>query len=277
MADKNLCSVCSKSASFFCLCTSLQTLLCPLCVATHISSRGAHLISPLSAHQFVKKAEDLDRYNLRLQVVGDLTGTLEGLEAKLEAERKAAAGQIAKLVEEKIGTIRRVGQLVERDVERMYEAIKGSMQAIRKELNEAVSVSVVQLSEEAQLFVKSASHVREKLGRFIDIQGELSRRVTLLVQEASVEPALAFAQMLEDKSCGSSNCFSCEEIRKALEIIKPQAALLTPTAPQEEEHGFLTRLFGTKVRASAEEVMRKKNEGGPTPPGSERSRDSSFQ
>lgn len=260
MADKNQCSVCSKPASFFCLCTSLQTLLCPLCVATHISSRGAHLISPLSAHQFVKKAEDLDRYNLRLQVVGDLTSTLEGLESKLEAEKKAASGQIAKIVEEKLSTVRKVGELVERDVERMYEAIKRSMQAVRKELNEAASVSVVQLSTEAQLFIKSASHVRE-LSRFIDIDSELSRRVSLLVQEASVEPALAFAQVLEGKSCGSPNCFSCEEIRKALEITKPQAALLLPAAAPEEEHSIFTRLFGAKVRASAEDVMRKKGEG----------------
>lgn len=275
MADKSPCSVCNKPASFFCLCTSLQTLLCPLCVATHIGTRGAHLISPLSAHQFVKKAEDLDRYNLRLQVVSDLTSTLEGLEAKLEAERKAASGLISKLVEERIGTIRKVGGLVERDVERMYEAIKAALQAVRKELNEAASVSVVQLSENAQLFIKSASHVREKLSKFIDIPDELNRRVSLLVQEASVEPAMAFTQVLEDKACGSPNCFSCDEIRKALEIIRPQPALITPSVPREEDQGFLTRLFGAKVRASAEEIMRKKSESTPTLFGKEQSRDSS--
>ena len=264
MADQSLCTACKKPANFFCLCTSLQTLLCPLCVASHISTRGAHLISPLSAQQFVKKAEDLDRYNLRLQVVSDLTVTLDSLTTSLEAEKRRASGVIRNMLEERLTVIRTAFEQAERDINSLYESIKTTIQTVRREVNEAVTVPTVLLSPESQLFIKSAAHLKERLETFLDIDSEINRRVSLSIQELTINPSQAFATILETKSCGSLNCFSCEEIRKALEIPKPQVMKSLPLLQeQEEEPSFFAKLLGTKVKTTAEDIFRQKTENPP--------------
>ena len=251
MAERNVCSSCSKPASFFCLCTSMKTLLCPMCIPTHVTTRGAHLISPISASSFVKKAEDLDRYNTRLHVVEELTAVLDDMSRRLDIERKAVSSVIAETQTERLSAMKAAFLQAQRDIEELYASLKNSVQAIRDELTHASSVSTLDLSEQSQLFISAASHVRDKDTVFVDLQREIDTRISLSISQTLVNPETALQDVLSPWVCKSRDCFGCSEIRKGLDIVisSPPPA---PVAPPPEEPNIFAKLFGAKVKSTLE-------------------------
>ena len=239
MAEHSLCVSCSQAASFFCLCTASQTLLCAACVPQHVSTKAAHLLSPISAQSFVKKAEDLGRYNVRLQVVDSLITTLHCAEEKLLSEEKHMVTFVQAAQEERLKAVQTAYAAVQRDLEAVYASLRNTLKGIRSELDQASVVSTVQLSESAQLFLRVAGHFKENAEPYVDVAQELTRRVSLVQMPASIPPSEAFENVLQPHVCALPSCNTCLELRKGLE--------LQVEAPAET--GLLRKLFGTKTRS----------------------------
>lgn len=237
MADRSLCATCSQPAGFFCLCTAPQTLLCAACVPIHVTAKAAHLVSPISAQSFVKKAEDLGRYNVRLQVVDSLTAVLSCVEDHLSAEESSMLAQVAAAQEEQVKAVHSAFAAVQRDLQSVYAELRNTVKEVREELDRASVVSAVQLSESAQLFLSAAGHLKDKTQPFLDVAQELSRRVSLALVPASITPSQAFEAILQPHMCTLASCVPCQDLRKGLEL---QAEVPT------EETGLLRKLFGSK-------------------------------
>lgn len=241
MAERSLCATCSQPAGFFCLCTAPQTLLCAACIPLHVTAKAAHLVSPISAQSFVKKAEDLGRYNVRLQVVDSLTSVLSSVEEHLLAEERTMLTQVAAAQEEQVKVVHSAFAAVQKDLQSLYAELRNTVKEVREELERASVVSLVQLSEAALLFLSAASHLKDKTEPFLDVAQELSRRVSLTLAPATLSPSQAFATILQPHMCALPSCVTCQDLRKGLEL---QAGI------PAEETGLLRKLFGSKSTRS---------------------------
>ena len=267
MAERSQCATCSQSASFFCLCTASQTLLCAACVPLHVTAKAAHLVSPISAYSFVKKAEDLGRYNVRLQVVDNLTTVLNTVEEQLAAEEQMMLTQVSTAQEEQVKTVQAAFAAVQRDLQAIYAELRSTVKEVREELEHASVVSIVQLSEPAHLFLSSAGHLKDKTEPFLDVMKELSSRVSLALAPASITPSQAFATILQPHICTLPSCGTCQDLRKGLEL---------QTGIPAEETGLLRKLFGSKSIRSVPTDTPTKRRKLEAPPSEEKPKEPNF-